>query len=166
MYLNASLIIAQNEPDNSIRRPTNNIYLNLLGDASIFSINYEKLFLIDKGFALSSKIGLGYNQADPVCISFGSPCPAPPKFLTIPLHISGNLGKGKRMFEIGVGGTFFTGNENKKMKLYPIVGYRLQPIESKKFTFRIFTNLFNPAEFFNYDNILLSPVGISLGISF
>lgn len=54
MFLNASLIIAQNEPDNSIRRPTNIIYLNLLG-AVLVSIDYEKLIPLNKKLILSNR---------------------------------------------------------------------------------------------------------------
>lgn len=157
---------AQTELDSNFHRPTNNIYLNLLGDASIVSLNYEKLFPIDKGFIIAAKIGLGYNAADPICISFGNPCPPPPKFLTIPIHITTNFGKKRSMFELGLGGTFFNGNRNKNMKIYPTVGYRLQPLKSNKLNFRIFSNFFNPIQLFNYDNILLSPIGLSLGVSF
>lgn len=79
LYFNISGLMAQIEQESIILRPTNNIYLNLLGDASIFSLNYEKLYPIRKKVIIASKIGLGYNQADPVCISFGNPCPSPPK---------------------------------------------------------------------------------------
>ncbi len=40
-YFNISGLMAQIEQESIILRPTNNIYLNLLGDASIFSLNYE-----------------------------------------------------------------------------------------------------------------------------
>ena len=43
-------------------RPLNNATLNLFGDASIVSINYERLFLNSSNFFLSAKVGLGYNR--------------------------------------------------------------------------------------------------------
>ena len=56
-------------------RPLNNISLNILGDASILSINFEKLYLVRKSFILTTKFGLGYNQEFRLCI-FG-PCSSP-----------------------------------------------------------------------------------------
>jgi hypothetical protein len=50
------------EVQNVLDRPLNNISLNLLGDASILSINFEKQYLVRKSFILTTKFGLGYNQ--------------------------------------------------------------------------------------------------------
>lgn len=144
-------------------RPLNSIQVNLLGDASIISINYDKQFLISPTFILSSKFGLGYNEEFQICI-FG-PCSSPPeKYLTIPHHITGNIGKGKHFFEFGLGGTIISGNTNQNYFLYPIVGYRVLPLNSNKVNFRVFGQI--PFSGLETEDILFIPFGLSLGISF
>ena len=73
-------------------RPLNNISLNLLGDASRISLNYEKQYLFGKSNVLSTKVGLGYNQE--FCISFGTgSCSPVEDYLTIPHHFTVILAK-------------------------------------------------------------------------
>lgn len=141
-------------------RPLNSVSINLFGDASLISLNYERQFVISPSFILTGKFGLGYNEAFRLC--FG-PCVGPDeKFFTVPHHITGNFGKGKHFFEFGLGGTFLSGDPNKFYLLYPMAGYRLLPLKSKKVNFRIYGQL--PIE--EAQIILFSPFGISLGISF
>lgn len=143
-------------------RPLNSIQLNLLGDASLISINYDKQFLISQTFILSSKFGLGYNEEFQLCI-FG-PCSSPEKYLTIPHHITGNIGKRKHFFEFGLGGTIISGNTNQNYFLYPIVGYRILPLNSNKVNFRVFGQI--PFTGLEIEDILFIPFGLSIGISF
>jgi hypothetical protein len=143
-------------------RPLNSIYINLLGDASIISINYDKQFLISSNFILSGKLGLGYNEEFQICLE-GS-CPSPDKYLTIPHHITGNIGKDRHFFEFGLGGTIISGNTPQKYLLYPIVGYRILPLQSKKVNFRIFGQI--PFSGLETKDILFVPFGLSLGVSF
>ncbi|MGB4291539.1 MAG: hypothetical protein WBJ37_01485 [Bacteroidales bacterium] len=89
-------LFAQNQEDIIDSRPLNNISLNLLGDVSIISINYERQILVCPTFILSNKLGLGYNEEFEFCI-FG-PCSPPEKYLTIPHHITGNIGRGRHFF--------------------------------------------------------------------
>lgn len=84
-------------------RPLNSVYLNFFGDASFISLNYERQFLVSKTFIISSKVGLGYNEefqflCFPLCLSNE-------KYLTVPHHITANLGKERHFFEFGFGGT-------------------------------------------------------------
>lgn len=143
-------------------RPLNNIYINLLGDASRVSINYERHFLVGTTFNLTSKLGLGYNEE----FNFGGS--SPDKYFTLPHHITGNLGKGRHFFEFGLGGTFLTGNKTLFYYLYPTIGYRISPLKSKKINFRIFGQL----PLYKYDKLdqlndfTLLPIGLSMGISF
>ena len=73
MYLNASLIIAQNEPENSILRPTNNIYLNLLGAVTLVSIDFEKLIPLNKKLILSNRFytNLFFPRKQLFCLRLG-----------------------------------------------------------------------------------------------
>jgi hypothetical protein len=134
-----------------------------LGDASLFSINYERQFLVSSTIILSSKFGLGYNEEFKLCII--GPCSSSPeKYLTIPHHITGNFGKGKYFFEFGLGGTIINGNTNQPYLLYPIVGFRTLPLMSNKFNFRIFGQI--PFSGLETEDIIFIPFGVSLGISF
>lgn len=156
------LLFAQNEDDIIDSRPLNNISLNFLGDASIISFNYERQFLVNSSFILSNKLGFGYNEEFEFCI-FG-PCSAAEKYLTIPHHLTGNIGKGKHFFEFGLGGTIITGNTTQHYLLYPIVGYRILPLKSNKLNFRIFGQL--PFSGIVTDDILFLPFGLNFGVSF
>jgi len=156
-------IFAQNKNELVYPRPFNSIDLNLLGDASIISINYDRQFLVSPSFILSGKIGLGYNQEFQLCV-FG-PCSSPPhKYLTITHHITGNFGKGRHFFEFGLGGTIIIGNTTQPYLLYPIIGYRFLPLRSDKLNFRIFGQI--PLTGLETDDIMFLPFGLSLGISF
>jgi len=94
-----TIVNAQNLEVQHIDRPKNNISLNLLGDASIISVNYERIFVINSSFFVTGKVGFGYNKEFLFCL-FGS-CNTPDRFFTIPHHITGNLGKGRHFFEFG-----------------------------------------------------------------
>ena len=47
-------LLAQDKKAFSINRPKNSINIVFLGDASIMSINYERIFFIDSPFFLAS----------------------------------------------------------------------------------------------------------------
>lgn len=158
--LSETALFAQNLEENP--RPFNNIYINLLGDASVISVNYERLFFVNPTFALSGKLGLGYNQEFNLCV-FGS-CGPERSYLTIPHHITGNLGKGRHFFEFGLGGTVIVGNTAQQYLLYPIIGYRLQPLKSNRVNFRIFGQV--PFSGLNPEDMIFVPLGVSVGISF
>ena len=142
-------------------RPMNNINLNLLGDASLIALNYERLFFINDHFFLAGKIGMGYNETFNILCWGGC---YTERYFTIPHSITGNLGGGRHFFEFGLGGTFLNGSNWDFYRLYPILGYRLQPLQYKRVNFRIF----GTAPFSGWDNIndiFFSPVGLSLGLS-
>lgn len=164
ILLSASIVLfAQNPIEPVDSRPLNSIYINLLGDASLISINYERLYLVSPTSILSSKLGLGYNEKFQLCL-YG-PCSPPDKYLTIPHHITGNLGKGRHFFEFGLGGTIMIGNTNHPYLLYPIVGYRILSLRSDKMNFRVFVQ-FPFSGKLDTHNILFIPFGLSFGISF
>jgi len=164
-----SLLIAQDKKEVDDEIPLNSINLNLVGEFSIFSFDYERLFFISPAFFLSGEIGLGYNIEDQLCV--WGPCSSskPENYLTIPHHITANLGQGRSFLEFGLGGTVISGNTTYDHYLfYQIIGYRFLPFTSGKVNFRGFLNynicwLFNGGE--PYD-ILPIPFGVSIGISF
>jgi hypothetical protein len=155
-------LIAQAPIEPASSRPLNSIYINLLGDASLLSMNYERNFLISNSFLISGKLGLGYNEEFQLCI-FG-PCSPPDNYITIPHHITGNVGKGRHFLEFGLGGTLINGNTSQTYLLYPIIGYKLLPLKPNKLNFRIFGQI--PFSGLVTEDILFIPVGISIGISF
>ena len=161
------LLYAQKQEEIINTRPLNSISLNLLGDASIVSLNYERQFLISPSFILTSKLGSGYNEENQLSICFSGSCPpspSPERYFTIPHHITGNLGKGRHFFEFGLGGTFILGNTTQPYLLYPIVGYRILPLQSDKINFRVFSLI--PFSGLYTDDIVFIPLGLNLGISF
>ena len=66
----------------------NSIYLEAIGNGVLYSINYERLFPFSEYVGLTTRIGFAFFS-----------------FITIPLEISGILGK-KHCFELGAGYTF------------------------------------------------------------
>jgi hypothetical protein len=158
----ASFLPAQNIKDTTNLRPSKILSLSILGDASLISFNFEKLYFINPNYFISGKLGLGYNEEFQICL-FG-PCQPPEKFVTIPHHITWNFGKKKHFFELGLGGTFIIGNTSQPYLFYPIVGYRIHPLKFNKVNFRLF--VYYPFTGEDLDDILLIPVGINLGICF
>ena len=162
----ASFILAQGKGDVDEESPLNNINLNLAGEFSIFSIDYERLVFLSPKVFLSGEIGLGYNQEFRICI-FGPCTSSPENYLTIPHHITANIGHGRSYFEFGLGGTGVSGNTSQNYLFYQIVGYRFLPLTSGKMNFRVFLN-------YNIDWIISGiepydiapiPFGVSVGIS-
>jgi hypothetical protein len=162
LVMSVTILNAQNNNDSINIRPLNGINLNLLGDASWFSINYERLFSISPSFIITGKIGLGYNREF-------APYYAASKYFTIPHHITGNLGKGRHLFEFGLGGTIINENSDHYLDyiFYPIIGYRFLPLKSNHINFRLFSNIpywaFSGREL---GYIIFIPFGLSIGISF
>lgn len=156
------IVTAKDAEASSFPWPSNNITLNLFGDATIFSMNYERLHFFDRKYMIAGKIGIGYSQ------SLGLPSKSA-ALLTIPMHFTGNISvyKKRQYIEFGFGGTFMF-YENLKYwdyAIYPIVGYRLQPYQKVKLTFRIFIS-YPLTDKIDMHNYWFSPVGLSIGYCF
>lgn len=155
LILYAAILTSQDSGDSYLTRPLNGVYLNLLGDASVISINYEKLFPMNKNIFITSKLGFGYSSE---LIAWNPPAKS---FVTLPFHLSSIIGRNRSFIEIGMGATLSFGDDDSRV-LYPILGYRLQPLKAQKFNFRIYiqwpTKLNDIPYFF--------PLGFSLGASF
>ena len=132
--ISVSLLFAQNRSDTIEMRPFNNINFNI-GEGSFNSLNYERLFYIDPRFFLAGQVGIGQTgKLD------ASDSTSPKTYTTIPHHFTGNLGKKRSFFEFGLSGLIVTGDVNKHYMFGPIVGYRLQPLKSKRVNFRVYIN--------------------------
>jgi hypothetical protein len=142
--------------------PSNNIHLNLLGDAAIFSIDYERMHFFDRKYMIAAKVGFGYSQ------SLGLPSKSA-ALLAIPMHFTGNISvyKKRQYIEFGIGYTLMYYEDFKywDYALYPIVGYRFQPYQKVKITFRIFIS-YPLTDKLDMHNYWFSPVGLSLGYCF
>lgn len=154
-------IFAQKSEGTNYTRPQNNISTNFFGDASVISANYERLFLINSRFFLTGKLGIGYNEEYSLPI-MRSNTPAD-QFLTFTHHITANYGEKKYFFEFGLGGTAVSGNTDMKYLLYPIVGYRYQPLIPCRVNFRIFAC--PPIGQYRYTKMWFVPFGASVGIT-
>jgi len=156
LIISANILISQQNGDSYLTRPLDGVHFNLLGDASLISIHFEKLFPINKNLFITSKLGLGYSAE---LLNF-QPRPAK-SFVTIPFHLTTIIGGRRSFAEIGFGATASFGDPNSTL-LYPILGYRLQPVRAQKLSFRIFIQW--PTK---YDDIpYFFPLGVSLGFSF
>ncbi len=143
-------------------RPLNNINYNI-GEGSLNSINYERLYFINRGYFLAFQLGIGNNEEWQDDTNLSSPI----KYTTIPHHITGNLGKGRNFFEFGLSGLIVTGNLDQHYLLGPILGYRLQSLKFKRVNFRIYVNFpINYLVLFTIPEILYLPIGASLGFCF
>lgn len=177
LIIPGTLILAQDKDTIVLSRPVDNVNVNLLGgDGSLISINYEHIYIVKNNFFLSGKGGLGYNREFQLNICIWGPCEPPPppeQYVTIPHHITGNLGKKRHFLEFGLGGTIVFGNTYQHYYLYPLLGYRIQPLHSDKHNFRIFGSLpiwglastpWGPYK--EGSTIMFLPFGLSMGICF
>lgn len=160
LFLISTRLFSQGTDDVTARRPVNSVYLNVLGDASMLSVNYERLFFNKPAFLLTGKIGTGFYREIPIWENQSTP----PTYFTIPHHITGNIGKRQHLFEFGLGGTFLTGSADNIYILYPILGYRLLPFKSKKANFRIYAQI--PFAGVNWETFWFVPIGVSFGTIF
>lgn len=165
LTLSGDILFAQNYGDSPDVRPLNNVNLNVLGDGSLISLNYERLFLIGENNFITGKLGVGYNE-ELQLFSWGSDTPST-HYLTIPHHITANFGKTRHFLEVGLGGTYFNGNTPYHYLLYPLVGYRFQPLKTNKVNFRVFVCYpFKGIDSKETDDKIFFPIGLSAGICF
>lgn len=160
VMLISNVALAQINPvaETDTTRPSNIFSLSITGEGSVISANYERLFLFKSTMFVAGRIGVGY--AGNILTQDNA---EPENYLTIPHHITCNVGKGKHFMEFGLSGTFIIGNIDKNYFMGPLLGYRLQPLQSNKLNFRIFGTLpFTPY----YADILYIPLGISVGYCF
>jgi hypothetical protein len=174
LALSCALSAAQDSTRATIARPVNDISINLLGDASLFSLGYERLFICNPWLFLTEKTAVGYDQEFNASL-LGSPPPLK-NYLTITQHITGNFGKGICFFELGLGAAVIAGNTGHNFLYYPVVGFRLQPAKTKwRPNFRAFWCIpfYGAMKIYDYTRSdgtgpepLSIPVGVSTGLCF
>lgn len=140
----------------------NSLQFNFAGDASMFALQYDRLYPVGRSLKWSAKLGFGVNEEFDLCI-WGN-CDEPETYITLPHHFTAIIGSGRHTLELGLGGTLLIGNTTQPYFFYPMFGYRLLALESKRFTMRVFVQA--PLSGFSTDDILFSPIGLSLGFGF
>jgi hypothetical protein len=142
-------------------RPDFIISLNLVGDASLISMGFEKLFFIKPAFTLAGRLGFGFNQE---FLLFSSDPPR--NYFIMPMAVSCNFGKKRSYLECGLGGSVIAGGRTTYFMGYPILGYRLHPFRNPGFSFRAW--LFYPfgqLSVLESTDLLMAPFGVSIGIA-
>lgn len=128
----ASLGLCQAELVPEPSRPKNGIGVNIFGDGALGSILYNRVFLKSADMAISTELGIGYNEG--FCL-FG--CDSRQQYVIVPLKATANFGKEKHFLEIGIGTSILFGNNDQLLVFYPILGYRLLPLYKNRIGFRI-----------------------------
>ena len=160
-FLSISVMpVLRGQGGNPYLRPLNCIHLNVLGDACIISLNYDYLYYNVRKFFISGIVGIGYSESMTLPNENTS-------LLSLPLHVTGNYGEKKHFFEFGFGGNLFFYDFYKywDYSVYPIVGYRFQPMKKDKVNFRVYASypLNHPIDL---DYYWFFPVGVSMGFCF
>lgn len=151
--------IKAQEAEQGIKRGiSNNLYINILGNASDLSLNYEKLYLQGNDNFLTTKIGIGFVKEFQLFSNNTE------TYITFPHHMTYNIKCKSFYFEMGLEGTAILGNTKDNYLLYPLIGIRRQILEKKACFFRLYFSA--PIAGFNDKDILYVPVGINLGYSF
>lgn len=133
-----------------------NVFVEIGAQGLLFTANYDTRFS-KKRNGIGGRVGFGLLGADGVTL------------FTLPVSLNYLLGDGKNFFEIGLGATYASLDENSDSEIFgsgsTVIGtmafmYRLQPVNSG-FSFRGgFTPVFNSSGFIPYY------AGISLGYTF
>ena len=151
-------LVAQEAKDIRIKEAPNYIFLNVIGDVSLVSLNYERSYFFSSKFRIAGKIGIGYN------INFLLDKPSE-HFFTLPNHLMAIYGN-MYNFELGIGSTLIIGAESSsEYYLYPSAGYRLifYTKDMGLTCIRLFGTILPNWDSYSYVAI---PFGVSLGTSF
>jgi len=142
-----------------------NIMIGLSSEFSLLSCGYEYTYRSATKDNITHAFGLqvGYNEEFRLNLSFFGEKPkiTPLKqYVTINGHYSMNFGKSRSKLELGIG----AGGIGEAFGIYPLIGYRLIPLNKYRISFRITANY--PILLSNTPKILFLPIGINLGFSF
>lgn len=142
-------------------RANDAVLLNVLGNASLLSLNYERYFDFTPQFFGVVSVGGGYNKSYQGCIGAFGDCGPNEKFSTIPHFVTANFGGKRAYFEVGVGGTQLFGERRNFYQLYPIFGLRTRPLKERGIVFRLYASPQKENDYFTTPFL-----GASLGVAF
>jgi len=163
MIFSATYLCAQQKSANPEKRPLNNAAINICGDVSILSLQYERLLFLNPHLCLAGKLGIGFDEPT-LRYLFGYLSPPDDYLITIPHHLTGDLGQGRHFFEFGLGGSLVLERTSRQYLFYPLAGYRLQPLKTNRIHLKIYASL--PVSGNKDLRDRFTPWGSSLGISF
>jgi len=171
IFLIQCLSFAQDYKEAYKKRPLNNININFFGNASIGSVNFERLTVIKSNFIIAGQFGIGVNEEFEICL-FGECDNAEENYTTFPFQITGNIGVDRHFLEMGFGSTLIVGESGKDRTSYVIIGYRFLPSTSKRVSFNFYTNIqlrggidAMIATPVGNKSVLFIPFGLKIGVS-
>lgn len=163
LIFSATYLCAQIRIHDSGERPLNNAAVNICGDVAVLSLQYERLLFLNPHLFLAGKLGIGFDEPT-LKYLFGYMTPPDNYLITIPHHLTGNLGRGRHFLELGIGGSLILERSGNQYLFYPVAGYRLQPLKTNRIHFRLYASL----PFSGNKDLTdqFTPWGSSIGISF
>lgn len=166
IFLALSLNIFSQDVKFFNQRPKRNFSIGIGGDGGVISVNHEKLNIVSYNLMIATEIGIGATQD----FSISDPNHY---YLSLPFNISVCFGKRMHLFEAGIGSTIHLRINDPfyEFCIYPIIGYRIQPLKSKKVMFKLYSSIPYNLNFDSYiklknSDLYFIPIGISIGKSF
>jgi len=160
-YLIALLFSFSSFGQAKFQRPVarNNIYLEMLGNGIIYSVNYEGALFRNPGFSIMARLGI--NVSPPFIVNSD---------LNLLSGITILFGKSREFLELGFYNLNLVaaGEHQTKNMLTGNIGYRFQPFPSNSIIMRInFTPFYLPERLGDPDNSAWIPYGgFSIGYAF
>jgi len=143
-----------------IEKRKNSIGLLIGGTGLFASFNYGRIILVKPNYFINLSVGIG-------SVPFAGG-------ITFPHQVTFNLGKKSSFFELGIGGSYWSGKTNesgytetfKSYQLTPVIGWRKH--FNSNLIFRIYANLLFrvSGEYFIENYPVIPFVGLSLGYGF
>lgn len=138
----------------------NAVDVTIGGTGLAISVNYNKIILVKPNYFVNASVGIG-------SVPFVGG-------LTIPHQLTFNFGENSSFFEVGLGGTYWSGESNSSgytetinsYQLSPIIGYR--KYLNNNLVFRAYANplIHISGEYFVEGSSLVPYFGISIGYTF
>jgi hypothetical protein len=142
-------------------RPNNHAYGGM-GNGSLLSINYERLFVINSSYFMAAGVGIGISEE----FTIGNSDHATKSFLMIPHYFSFNFGGKNSFLELGFGGTGAFWKSNGTYTIFPLFGYRFHRPLFNKYTCRIYGSFPLNRGIFKQGDYFFWFFGLSFGTSF
>ena len=159
------ILISPDSPAQYYRRKPSMARMNVIdgtygGSGLFLSVNYSRKIYIQRDYFLNVSAGAGTLMAS--------------EGISLPHQLTFNYGRSYNFFEVGIGGSCWSGTGNNSgnkdiffsYSISPIVGYRRDLFND--FVFRVYANplIHIKGEIFYLDYDIFPYAGISLGYSF
>jgi len=135
---------------------------NISSGAALLSLDFEKLVFLKPDRMLAVGAGLGFNQEFQIFTTSEGPA----NYFILPHHVTFNVGKKRSFFEMGLGASWVSGDNQNWYLVYPMAGYRYHPFNNPGFSFKAWAYFpFGQKFVTEYAETLFSPIGLSFGIA-